>query len=151
MAKLNFSFAGESIQSSKLESKTRKFDLEFESNTYLSFIKNPTFSVEYFFSINNYAENLSDAFHMAAKEAGIEVAQFNVIITGNLDSNLTHKENFNNSIFNKIDVSLSIKSNAPDEALEQLLKLANELNPIEESIANQVRFQFSLNSVIHLN
>jgi hypothetical protein len=151
MAKLHFSFAGESIQSSKLESKTRKFDLEFESNTYLLFIKNPTFSVEYFFSINRYAENLSDAFHMAAKEAGIEVEQFNVIITGNLDSDLSRKPSLNNSIFNKIDVSLSIKSNAPNEALEQLLRLANELNPIEESIAGQVEFQFSLNSIIHLN
>ena len=151
MAKLNFSFAGESIQSAKLESKTRKFDLEFESNTYLSFQKNPTFSVEYFFSINNYAENLSDAFHMAAKEAGINVKQFNVKITGRLDSALSQKESIGNSIFNKIDISLTIVSDAPKAALEELLKLANELNPIEESIASQVRFQFSLNSIIHLN
>lgn len=151
MAKLNFSFAGESILSAKLKSKTRKFELEFENNHYWSLEKNPAFSVEYFFSINSYAENLSEAFHMAAKEAGIHVQQFNVEITGNLDSDLNQKERLGNSVFNKIDVCLSIKSDAPDEALEALLRLANELNPIEESIAGQVRFQFSLNSVIHLN
>lgn len=151
MAKLKFSFAGESIQSSKLESKTRKFDLEFESNTYLSFERNPTFSVEYFFSINNYAENFSDAFHMAAKEAGIKVEQLNIQITGNLDSTQQRNDNSRGNIFNKIDVSLAIVSNAPNEALEQLLKFANELNPIEDSIAKQIQFQFSLNSIIHLN
>ena len=151
MAKLKFSFAGESIQSSKLESKTRKFDLEFESNTYLSFHQNPTFSVEYFFSINNYAENFSDAFHMAAKEAGIEVEQLNIQITGNLDSNKQKKMVINGIIFNRIDVSLSIVSNAPNEALEKLLALANELSPIEDSIAKQVHFQFSINSILHLN
>jgi len=150
MAKLNFSFAGESIQSAKLKSKVRKFELEFEHNT-LSFEQNPVFSVEYFFSINSYAENLSEAFHMAAKEAGIAVAQFNVAITGNLDSNLNAKEKTANNAFNKIDIYLSIVSDAPDEALEELLKMANELNPIEDSIAKQVKFQFSLNSVIHLN
>jgi hypothetical protein len=151
MAKLKFSFAGESIQSSKLESKTRKFDLEFESNTYLSFQTNPTFSVEYFFSINNYAENFSDAFHMAAKEAGIKVDQLNIQITGNLDSNRHKKAEVNGVIFNRIDVSISILSAAPIQALEQLLDLANELNPIEDSIAKQVHFQFSLNSILHLN
>jgi len=151
MAKLNFSFAGESIQSSKLESKTRKFELEFESNNYLSFDQNPTFSVEYFFSINNYAENFSDAFHMVAKEAGVKISQLNIEITGNLDSNKTRKALPGESVFNRIDVSIYIISNAPNDALEQLLRFANELNPIEESIANQVQFQFSLNSVLHLN
>jgi hypothetical protein len=151
MAKLKFSFAGESIQSSKLESKTRRFDLEFESNTYLSFQQNPTFSVEYFFSINNYAENFSDAFHMAAKEAGIKVEQLNIQITGNLDSDKHKKAVIDGITFNRIDVSLSIVSNAPTDVLEQLLKFANELNPIEDSIAKQVHFQFSLNSILHLN
>ena len=105
MAKLNFSFAGESIQASKLESKSRKFELEFESNPYLSLSKNPTFSVEYFFSINSYAENLSEAFHMAAKESGITVQQFNVEIIGHIDSNNVKLYQGTNSSFNKIEVN----------------------------------------------
>jgi len=148
MAKLSFSFAGESIQSSKLESKTRRFDLEFEGNSYLNFERNPTFSVEYFFSIGNYAENFSEAFHMAAKEAGITVEQLSIQITGNLDSERQEREQ---GLFNKIDVSLAIVSDATSEVLERLLQFANELNPIEESIARQIHFQFSLNSIIHLN
>lgn len=151
MAKLNFSFAGESIQASKLESKSRKFELEFESTPFLSLSQSPTFSVEYFFSINSYAENLSEAFHMAAKEAGIKVEQFNVEIIGHIDSGATKNTNALNSTFNKIEVNLFILSNASDAMLQELLKITNELNPIEESIANQIDFKFSLNAVIHLN
>lgn len=150
MAKLNFLFAGESIQSAKLKSKTRKFELEFENNTY-SFKHNPVFSVEYFFSINSYAENLSEAFHMAAKEAGIAIQQFNIQITGKLDSTFDKQENATGNAFNKIEISLYVESDAPKDALAELLVVANQLNPIEESIADHVGFQFSLNSVIHLN
>lgn len=151
MATLNFSFAGESINAAKLESKVRKFELEFENPAYVELRKKTTFSVEYFFSINKYAENLSEAFHLAAKESGVVIDRLSIHIMGNLDS---ERDSFNqngNGLFNKIDVSLIIVSNAPDAVLEGVLRFANELNPVDDSIAGKVQFHFSLNSIVHLN
>lgn len=151
MATLNFSFAGESINAAKLESKVRKFELEFENPAYASLGNKTTFSVEYFFSINKYAENLSDAFHMAAREAGVVIDRLSIQITGNLDSERDHFHSGNNGLFNKIDVSLVIMSAAPDAVLEDILRFANELNPTDDCIAGKFRFQFSLNAIVHLN
>lgn len=151
MATLNFSFAGESINAAKLESKARKFELEFENPAYAQLRKKTTFSVEYFFSINKYAENLSEAFHLAAKESGVVIDRLSIHIMGNLDS---ERDSFNqngNGLFNKIDVSLIIVSNASDAVLEGVLRFANELNPVDDSIAGKVQFHFSLNSIVHLN
>lgn len=148
MATLNFSFAGESINAAKLESKVRKFELEFENPAYLQLKHKTTFSVEYFFSINKYAENLSEAFHLAATEAGITVQRLNISITGNIDSGKVYNKQ---SLFNKIDVSLLIVSDAPDAALEQILAFAQELNPVDANIHDTVKFNFSLNSIVHLN
>lgn len=148
MATLNFSFAGESINAAKLESKVRKFELEFENPAYLQLKQKTTFSVEYFFSINKYAENLSEAFHLAAIEAGIAVQRLNISITGNIDSRKVYDKQ---SLFNKIDVSLLIVSDAPDAVLEQILAFAQELNPVDAHIDDTVKFNFSLNSIVHLN
>lgn len=148
MATLNFSFAGESINAAKLESKVRKFELEFENPAYLQLKQKTTFSVEYFFSINKYAENLSEAFHLAAIEAGIAVQRLNISITGNIDSRKVYDKQ---SLFNKIDVSLLIVSDAPDAILEQILAFAQELNPVDAHIDDRVKFNFSLNSIVHLN
>lgn len=151
MATLNFSFAGESINAAKLESKVRKFELEFENPAYAQLRKKTTFSIEYFFSINKYAENLSEAFHLAAKESGVVIERLSIHIMGNLDS---ERESFNqsgNGLFNKIDVSLIIVSDAPNAVLEGVLRFANELNPVDDNIAGKVQFHFSLNSIVHLN
>jgi hypothetical protein len=151
MATLNFSFAGESINASKLESKVRKFELEFENPAYTQLNTKQTFSVEYFFSINKYAENLSEAFHMAAKESGVLIDRFSIHIMGNLDS---ERDTFNGAgkgLFNKIDVSLIIVSDASDSILAGVLRFANELNPVDDNIAGKVQFHFSLNSIVHLN
>lgn len=150
MATLNFSFAGESINAAKLESKIRKFELEFENPAYNKLTRKTTFSVEHFFSINKYAENLSEAFHMAAKESGVVVDRLSIHIMGNLDS---ERDTFggNSGLFNKIDVSLIIVSEASDAVLAGVLRFANELNPVDDSIAGKVQFHFSLNSIVHLN
>lgn len=151
MATLNFSFAGESINAAKLESKVRKFELEFENPAYKGLKAKTTFSVEHFFSINKYAENLSDAFHLAAKESGIIIDRLSIHIMGNLDS---ERDSFNGSgsgLFNKIDVSLIIVSDAADSVLAGVLRFANELNPADEHIAGNAQFHFSLNSIVHLN
>lgn len=151
MATLNFSFAGESINAAKLESKVRKFELEFENPAYTELRKKTTFSVEYFFSINKYAENLSEAFHLAAKESGVVIDRLSIHIMGNLDSERDSFNHNGNGLFNKIDVSLIIVSDASDAVLEGVLRFANELNPVDDSIAGKVQFHFSLNSIVHLN
>ncbi len=151
MATLNFSFAGESINAAKLESKGRKFELEFENPAYAALKQKTSFSVEYFFTINKYAENLSEAFHLAAKEAGVAIDYLGLHITGNLDSSRDRSLVKEGTAFNKIDVALVITSDAPDAVLEGLLRFANELNPVDSNIAGEVQFQFSLNSIIHLN
>ena len=151
MATLNFSFAGESINAAKLESKVRKFELEFENPAYTALKRKTSFSVEYFFTINKYAENLSEAFHLVAKEAGIVIDYLSLNITGNLDSSRDRQVVKEGTPFNKIDVALIITSNASDTVLKDLLLLANELNPVDSDIAGDAQFQFSLNSIIHLN
>lgn len=151
MATLNFSFAGESINASKLESKVRKFELEFENPAYTSLKTRTTFSVEHFFSINKYAENLSEAFHLAAKESGVAVDRLSIHIMGNLDSERDSFNSNSNGLFNKIDVSLIIVSDASDAVLEGVLRFANELNPVDDTIAGKVQYHFSLNSIVHLN
>jgi hypothetical protein len=151
MATLNFSFAGESINAAKLESKVRKFELEFENPAYAALKRKTSFSVEYFFTISKYAENLSEAFHLAAKEAGVVIDYLSLSITGNLDSDRDKNVVKEGTAFNRIDVALMITSNVPDAVLEDLLRFANELSPADSSIAGDVQFQFSLNSIIHLN
>lgn len=151
MATLNFSFAGESINAAKLESKVRKFELEFENPAYAQLQKKTTFSVEHFFSINKYAENLSEAFHMAANESGVVIDRLSIHIMGNLDSERDAFNAGSNGLFNKIDVALIIVSSASDAVLEGVLRFANELNPVDDSIAGKVQFRFSLNSIVHLN
>ena len=151
MATLNFSFAGESINAAKLESKVRKFELEFENPSYTALRNKTSFSVEYFFTINKYAENLSEAFHLAAKESGVIIDYLSLHITGNLDSNREKGIVKEEATFNRIDVALIITSDAPEEVLEGILRFANELNPVDSDIAGKVQFQFSLNSIIHLN
>jgi len=151
MATLNFSFAGESINAAKLESKIRKFELEFENPAYNKLHRKTTFSVEHFFSINKYAENLSEAFHMAAKESGVVVDRLSIHIMGNLDSERDTFAGGSTGLFNKIDVSLIIVSEASDAVLAGVLRFANELNPVDDSIAGKVQFHFSLNSIVHLN
>ncbi len=151
MATLNFSFAGESINAAKLESKIRKFELEFENPAYAALRNKTSFSVEYFFTINKYAENLSEAFHMAAKEFGVKIDRLSLQITGNLDSERDQFAAPEGRVFNKIDVALIIISDATDALLEEVLRLANELNPAGNEVAGKVQFQFSLNSIVHLN
>ena len=151
MATLNFSFAGESINAAKLESKVRKFELEFENPAFAALKNKTTFSVEYFFTINKYAENLSEAFHLAAKESGVIIDRLTIRITGNLDSSLEPQARKEGSLFNKIDVALVIVSDASDAVLEGVLRFANELNPVNDGIAGKVQFHFSLNSIVHLN
>lgn len=151
MATLNFSFAGESINAAKLKSKVRKFELEFENPAYTELKNKTSFSVEYFFTINKYAENLCEAFHLAAKESGVSIDRLSLHITGNLDSNRGKGTVQEGTAFNKIDVALIITSDAPDAVLEGVLRFANELNPIDSDIAGKVQFQFSLNSIVHLN
>jgi len=150
MATLSFSFAGESIQSAKLESKIRKFDLEFDNAAYAELKHKPVFSVESFFSIDRYAENLSEAFHMAAQEAGVTVSRLALHITGNLDSAGERAHTGGGSVFNKIDVALLIVSDASYDLLEEVLLLARELNPVDADMAGNAQFRYSL-SAIHLN
>lgn len=150
MATLNFSFAGESIHAARLEPRVKKFDLEFE-NPALSGLKSGTgFSIEYFFNINKYAENMSEAFHLAAKELGVTIEWLGITLTGNLDSSQGIPDS-KSSRFNTVDVALSIVSDASDKALEAALQLANELNPIQESFKGKIQFHFSLNAIVHLN
>jgi hypothetical protein len=151
MATLNFSFAGESINAAKLESKVRKFELEFENPAYAQLKQKTTFSVEHFFSINKYAENLSEAFHMAAKESGVVIDRLSIHIMGNLDSERNSFSSNGNGLFNKIDVALIIVSDASDAVLEGVLRFANELNPVDDDLAGNAQFHFSLNSIVHLN
>lgn len=151
MAILNFSFAGESIKASRLASKVRKFELEFENPAFAALKSKAAFSVEYFFTIDTYAENLSEAFYMAAGEAGVTIEKLGIHITGNLDSALNGYKAKEGSRFNKIDVALAIVSDAPDALLERVLKLANELNPVDEQVGSEIQFRFSLNTIVHLN
>lgn len=151
MATLNFSFAGESIKAAKLESTVRKFELEFENPAYAGLGGTP-FSVEYFFSINRYAEDLSEAFHMAAKEAGIIIDHLSLSITGSLDSrNAALKPGSQGSMFDKIDVALIITSDASDAVLVDVFRIANELSPAEEAFSAKARLRFTLNTIVHLN
>ncbi|WP_118950260.1 hypothetical protein [Taibaiella helva] len=150
MATLNFSFAGESINAAKLQSRTRKFDLEFENPVYAE-VNGAQFTVEYFFSINRYAENLSEAFHLAAREAGVAVEHLALNITGSLSSGGRQGYGSRDQRFNRIDVSLAIAADAPDALLEDIFRLAKELSPVEEALSDKVQFRFSLNTIIHLN
>lgn len=149
MAMLRFSFAGESIQSSPLVSKVRRFELEFEPSAQAALQGRTAFTVEYFFSIDAYAENLNAAFHMAAAEAGIQVDKLEIHIEGNLRSGT--KGMPGEHAFNKVDVSLVIVSDATDAILEAVLRLAKELSPADRSLDDDVQFRFFLNTVIHLN
>lgn len=152
MATLNFSFAGESINAARFEPKLRKFDLEFENPAYAALQHKASFSVESFFSINKYAEELSEAFHLAAGEAGIRINSLKLSITGNLDSAKAPGSVWQDgTVFNKIEVALLIASDAPYRVLEEILRLANELSPVNRDIADQVQLRFSLNSIVHLN
>ncbi len=151
MATLNFSFAGESINAAKLESKLRKFDLEFENPAYAELKNSTTFSIEQFFTINKYAENLSEAFHLAAKESGVQVSRLEIHITGNIDSAKIAGKKQDGSLFNRVDVALVIVSDVPDAVLEGILRFANELSPFDDDLRSKVQFHFSLNSIIHLN
>jgi len=151
MATLNFSFAGESVNASRLESKVRKFDLEFENSTYPQLTGKPVFSVEYFFTINKYAEDLCEAFHLAARESGIDIAKLSIQITGSLDSERNTFYSNDNGLFNKVDVSLIIVSDAAPPVLEGVLRFARELNPLDDFIAGKAQLRFTLNSLVHLN
>ena len=151
MPTLNFSFQGESINAAKLESKVEKFDLQFEKSLNNRHDNKVTFSIEHFYSINRYAENLCEAFHLAAIEAGVTIQKLAIHIVGNLDSTKVNAANSEGSVFNKIDVALIIVSEASDLILEKVLSFAQELNPIDANIQKQIDFNFSLNSIVHLN
>jgi hypothetical protein len=152
MATLNFSLTGESINASKLESKVRKFELEFDNPAYTELKTRTTFSVEYFYSINKYAENLSEAIHLAAEELGVNIDRLGISITGNVDSGKSYgARNAEGGLFNKIDVSVVIVAAATDEVLDNVLNFARELNPVDAAILSKVQFNFSINSIVHLN
>lgn len=149
MATLNFSFAGESINAQGLTAKVRKFDLSFENPALPQLKCQPVFSVEYFHSINSYAENLNQAFYMAAREAGVIIDKLFIQITGNLDSKGLGKIVQNG--YNSIDVALIVVSDVSKVVLEALLKTATHLIPFEENTKWSGEVHFSLNSIIHLN
>ncbi|WP_118976100.1 hypothetical protein [Taibaiella koreensis] len=150
MATLNFSFAGESIHAAKLQSKTRKFELEFSNPVYTE-VNGAQFTVEYLFTINQYAENLSEAFHLAAGEAGVAVEHLALNITGCLDSDSKPTYDNGDRRFNRIDVSLAIAADAPEALLEDIFRLAMALSPAEDALSDKVQYRFSLNTIIHLN
>ncbi|PSK90333.1 hypothetical protein [Taibaiella chishuiensis] len=148
MATLNFSFAGESINAAKLEPKVRKFELQFENPVYAELNRATPYSIEYFYSIDRYAENLSEAIHLSAAELGVAIGNLVIRIVGYIN---TTKYNNRQQLFNKVDVALEITANASDAILNEVLKLARELNPVDERIGNKVQFNYSLNTIIHLN
>lgn len=148
MATLNFSFAGESINAAKLEPKVRKFELQFENPVYAELNRATPYSIEYFYSIDRYAENLSEAIHLSAAELGVAIGNLLIRIVGYIN---TTKYNNRQQLFNKVDVALEITANASDAILNEVLKLARELNPVDECIGNKVQFNYSLNTIIHLN
>ncbi len=149
MATLNFSFAGESINAAKLEPKVRKFELQFENPVYAELNHRTTpYPIEYFYSIDRYAENLSEAIHLSAAELGVAVGNLVIRIVGYIN---TKAYNNKQQLFNKVDVALEITANASDAILNEVLKLARELNPVDEHIGNRVQFNYSLNTIIHLN
>lgn len=152
MATLNFSFAGESINAAKLESKVRKFELQFENPAYADLNRTTPFSIEYFYSIDRYAENLSEAIHLSATELDVMIGNLAIHIAGHINTKRTGGSRSNNQeLFNKVDVKLVITANVSDAILNEVLKLAKELNPVDARVFDEVQFNYSLNTIIHLN
>lgn len=152
MATLNFSFAGESINAAKLESKVRKFELQFENPVYADLKRTTPFSIEYFYSIDRYAENLSEAIHLSATELGVVIGNLAIHIMGHINTKRTGgRRSGKQELFNKVDVKLVITANASDAILNEVLKLAKELNPVDARVFDEVQFNYSLNTIIHLN
>jgi hypothetical protein len=152
MATLNFSFAGESINAAKLESKVRKFELEFENPVYADLKRTTPFSIEYFYSIDRYAENLSEAIHLSATELGVIVGNLAIQIVGYINTKaIAGRKNEKQDLFNKVDVKLAVTANASDAILNEVLNLAKELNPVDDRVFGEIQFNYSLNTIIHLN
>lgn len=152
MATLNFSFAAESIKAAKLGSKVRKFELQFENPVYADLNRTTPFSIEYFYSIDRYAENLSEAIHLSATELGVTIGNLAIHIVGHIDTRYGHNAgNSKQELFNKVDVKLIITADASDALLNEVLQLARELNPVDDRVFEGVAFNFSLNTIIHLN
>lgn len=148
MATLSFSFAGESINAAKLESKVRKFELQFENPAYAGLNRATPYPIEYFYSIDRYAENLSEAIHLSAAELGVTIGNLAISIVGHIN---TKQRNSRQELFNKVDVALAITADATDAVLNEVLQLARELNPVDDLVFNEVQFNYSLNTIIHLN
>lgn len=148
MATLSFSFAGASINANGLTEKVKKFELLFEQPVLNQNVMQSIFSIEYFHSINAYAENLNEAFYMAANEANIVIDKLFLQITGNLNSKVSDSVNAG---YNTIEVSILVHSDATEGALSELLETATNLIPFEESTQWKGKIHFSLNSIIHLN
>ncbi|MFT4062012.1 MAG: hypothetical protein QM642_06610 [Edaphocola sp.] len=147
MATLNFSFAGTSIQAAKLSVKEKKFDLLLDKPEGI-ISASVTYPVSYFNSINNYAENLNEAFHLIAAEKGITVSELAIRVTGYLQT-----EHARPNIYRKIDIELLVAANTDTAELIEILLLANELSPLEGEASNYgtLKPHFSLNNTIHLN
>ncbi len=152
MATLNFSFAGESIKAAKLESKVRKFELQFENPVYADLNKTTPFSIESFYSIDRYAENLSEAIHLSATELGVAIGNLAIHIVGHIDTRYGRDaKSSKQELFNKVDVKMVVSAEASDAVLNEVLQLTRELNPVDDRVFEGVTFNFSLNTIIHLN
>jgi hypothetical protein len=150
MPTLNFSFSGESVNASRLQSTVRKFELRFEQPSDPAMADQALYSVECYFTISRYAEDLSMAFHMAALEHGIDIARLAIQITGVLES-AQHNSGSQKGLFNRIDVCVLIASEASTDQLDILLGLARELNPAEAFAGLDTQLHFSLHQMHHLN
>lgn len=149
MALFSFSIKGESFHSGRLESKSRKFDLDIDSRLPVKSIDHTISSVAFFCRIDELAETLNDNLYSAAAAEDISIKRLQITIAGNIVRGTVTGRKKSRS-FGNIDIAIDITSDAADRILAAVLAKARTRTQALKNIKN-TKFNYSFNSIVHLN
>lgn len=150
MSLFNFSFKGESLPSGKLESITRKFELELDNMIPVKSINHTIYSVAFFKRMETFAQLLNTHLYTVAAADGIIINRLHITITGNIIRESSRDNYGSNKMLDQIDVAIGITSDAEEKALSALLIKARNKTMALKNIRN-TKFNYAINSIVHLN
>jgi len=147
MALFSFSIKGESFHAGRLESKTRKFDLDNNNRHTARSIDHTVSSVAFFSRIDELAELLNRNLYAIAAADDIVIESLRINITGNIVHETTGRKK---KSFSNIDISVGIMSGADNKAISGLVAKARARTQAAKPIKN-TKLNYSFNSIVHLN
>lgn len=140
MSNLQFSYAGESENSTKFVGESRQFQITIDEPPVLGGKDGAANPVEY--TLASLAGCLNVVAHLIAKEFDITIRSLKIRVEGDLNpGRLLNGDSTERAGFTDIRVKLDVDSDADQELLDQWLSVVRDRCPVTDNLVNQTKVE----------